>query len=209
VSDTAATNGSVSGLLRQKDGASSMAWSLSGYRLIAVGAACLVAGWLAHGLFMQPANAPVVTAFDSWQLICPKRSQSDQSCALVQNVVASQSRATVLRFAISGNTTTRTIDIATVLNVLLPAGLGVKLDDGAMKLRPYRTCDGNACLVTIENDPAFYGDVTHAKRIQIFFAGLDGKTVSADLAMGSFKDAVSALDDAEAKRHSWLRRVLL
>jgi len=172
-------------------------------------AVCFFAGWLAHGVVMQPADVPVVRGFDSWQLICPDRIRARLSCELNQNVVDFKSGATMIRFAISGNKATPTIDISVPLNVLLPAELGLRLNDEPMKAYPYRTCNATSCIATIAADPKLYRAIVDAKRIRVYFASLNGKAIGYELSLSKLGDAVSAMNDAEAKRHSWLQRVFL
>ena len=200
----------LSGLRHQQDQEMTNIWhSRTGLVTASLIVACLVVGWLAHGLVVQPADAPVVTGFDSWRLICPKRAQAGQACELDQNVVDYKSGATMVRFAISGNEAMPTVDISVPFNVLLPAGLGLRLNDEPMKAYPYRTCNATGCIATITADSKLYRAVVGAKRIRVFFANLNGKAVGYELSLNSFGKAVSAMKDAEAKRHSWLRRVLL
>ena len=168
-----------------------------------------VAGWVGHSLVVPRPDVASVTVFDDWRLLCPKRSQAGQPCELSQDVVNAWTHVTLLRFSISANKAEPKINILVPYNVLLPAGIGLKLGDAPTKPYPYRTCNALGCLATISPDAELYDAVLNARQIQVFFSGLDGKSTGHPLSLANYVAAVSAMREAEAKRHSWMRRVLL
>jgi invasion protein IalB len=177
--------------------------------MVAVALASVAAGWFGHGYVLQTADTPTVRVFDNWRLSCPMRSQAEQACELDQNAVDTQSGAVVVRVGIGGNAARPAVDISTPVNVLLPAGLSLKIDDDAAKVFPYRTCGANGCLTTIAGDPNIRAALLKAKKVTVSFSSLEGKAISYPLSMGQFDAAAAALGDAEAKRHSWFRRMFL
>jgi invasion protein IalB len=183
--------------------------SASIFALGAVALASVAAGWFGHGYVLQAADTPTVRVFDNWRLACPMRSQAEQACELDQNAVDTQSGAVVVRVGIGGNPAKPVIDISTPVNVLLPAGLSLKIDDEPAKVFPYRTCGASGCLTTIAGDAAVRDALLKAKKITVSFSNLEGRPISYPLSMGEFDAAAAALDDAETKRHSWFRRMFL
>jgi invasion protein IalB len=171
--------------------------------------ASIAVGWFGHGFVLEPKDVATVRVFDNWRLSCPMRSQANQSCELDQNVVDTQSGVIVVRVGIGGDPAKPAVDFSTPVNVLLPAGFGLKVDDEPMKIFQYRTCGATGCLVTIDGDPKVSEALLKAKTITVAFSNLEGKTISYPLSMGDFGSAVAALGDYEAKRNSWFRRVLL
>ena len=73
---------------------------------------------------------------------------------------------------------------------------------------PLRNIDAWYDAWGIKPDDKLYAGVVSAKAIRVYFENLAGKPFSVSLPLGGFKDALLAMNDAEAKRHSWFRRVL-
>ena len=169
----------------------------------------LVFGWVARGAILMPPDRATVTVIDSWRLACPQRSALNVACELVQDVVDARTRATVVRFVITRRGGRPVLDIVAPFNVLIAPKLGMQLGDTPMAAYAYRTCAGVGCIATIKPDDALYNSIVHAKKIGIFYAGVNGQVQGYQLVLKSYDDAVRMLDDSEAKRHSWLRRVLL
>lgn len=185
-------------------------WFLRNRTALALVAA-LMAGWLGHGLFAAPADVPQITLYDGWKLICPARTAADQPCMLTEDVTDPKTGLAMVRFSITDATADQAakIDVLVPSNVLIQSKLALKFDDQPPRSFDYRTCNRAGCLTTIPADAALYGAVTSARKIQVTYTNLSGKSVPYAVPMKSFDEAVSAMNDAEAKRHSWLRRVLL
>ena len=81
--------------------------------------------------------------------------------------------------------------------------------NGGGKFVDYTTeiTEGLVVLDVVHNETEIA--IVDAKRIRVYFASLNGKAVGYELSLSKFGDAVSAMNDAEAKRHSWLQRVFL
>jgi invasion protein IalB len=179
------------------------------YLLAGLLVAGLLVGWVARGVAEGPADAPTITVFKNWQLICPAPSAQKGNCTLSQNVVDPKSGAVVIRFVISADRNARKFAIGAPFNVLLPPGLGMKIDGGTMQTYAYKTCNGSGCIATVTAGKELYNDIIGAKKIEVFYENLNTKTSGWALSMDGFADAVSTMEAAEANRHSWLRRVLL
>ena len=170
--------------------------------------ACLLVGWVAHGLIVRPADAPFITIYKQWRVVCPEPSAAKADCSLSQDVTDPKTNAIVVRFVMSGDPSAPKIDIAAPFNVLLPPALGLSLNAGAMQAVPYHTCNGFGCIATV-TDRKTYDAVLAASKIRVYYESLDAKVSGWELSMTGYGQAVAALNSAEAKRHSWLRRVLL
>jgi len=169
----------------------------------------LIAGWVARGLVVHPADAPTITVFKNWQLICPAPTADKGMCTLSTNVSDPKSGGMVLRFVVSADKDKRRLAVAAPFNVLLQPGLGLKLDGGTMQTFPYSTCNESGCISSVSPDAKTYDGILAAKKIEIFYENLNTKTSGWALPMDGYGDAVAAMHEAEAYRHSWLRRVLL
>jgi len=179
------------------------------YLLAVLLAGGLLVGWVARGVVSQPADAPTITVFKNWQLICPAPSAAKGNCTLSQNVADPKSGAVVIRFVVSADKSTRKFAIGAPFNVLLPPGIGLKVDGGTMQAYAYKTCNGSGCIASVTADTQLYNNILAAKKIEVFYENLNTKTSGWALSMDGYADAVHTMRAAEANRHSWLRRVLL
>ena len=169
----------------------------------------LLVGWIGRGLIAQPPDAPTISVFKNWQLICPAPTAEKGFCTLSQNVVDPKSGGVVIRFVVSADAKGRKLALGAPFNVLLPPGIGMKVDDGKLQTFAYKTCNGSGCIASIDASEDLYSGVLHAKKIAVFYENLNTKTSGWAVSMDGFNDAVSAMKSNEANRHSWFRRVLL
>ena len=169
----------------------------------------LVVGWVGRGAINPSPEGASATAYGDWRLSCPPRSDATAACSITQEVAQEKTGAAVLRFGVTADQETPTIDIVVPHNVLLPKGISLKIGDGELKTFPYRTCTVVGCIATIKPDDTLYRAVLGAGQISILFADVTGKPIMKSLTKTGFARAVGAMNAAEGKRHSWIRRVLL
>ena len=183
------------------------AFSRSLTAALVVGA--LVVGWVGRGTINPAPEGASATAYGDWRLSCPPRSDATAACSITQDVTQEKTGAAILRFGVTADQASPTIDIVVPHNVLLPKGISLKIGDGELKTFPYRTCTAVGCIATIKPDDTLYRAVLGSGQISILFADMTGKPIMKSLTKTGFARAVSAMNAAEGKRHSWIRRVLL
>jgi invasion protein IalB len=176
--------------------------SLAGAAVIAA----LLVGWIGRVATIPAPDGGSIMAYGDWRVVCPARTKLDANCQLTQDFTDARTGSTVLRFVVYGGT--QTIDVVVPYNVLLPKGIGIKLDDRDIKTFPYRTCNLVGCLTTISTDSGFYANAVRAKTIIVSFVDVSGKPITRTLSDKGYADGMSAMRAAQAKRHSWIRRVL-
>jgi invasion protein IalB len=169
----------------------------------------LVVGWVGRGAINSAPEGASVVAYGDWRLSCPPRADTTAACSVTQELVQEKTGAALLRFGVTADSSSPTIDIVVPHNILLPKGIGVKVGSGELRTFPFRTCTALGCIATIKPDNALYGSVLGSGQILISFADLSGRPITKSLTKTDFARAVSAMKSAEGKRHSWLRRVLL
>jgi invasion protein IalB len=179
------------------------------YVLAGLLVAGLLMGWIGRGLISQPPDAPTISVFKNWQLICPAPTAAKGFCTLSQNVIDPKSGGVVIRFVMSADEKGRKVALGAPFNVLLPPGIGMKVNDGKLQTFAYKTCNGSGCIASIDASEDLYNGLLHAKKIDVFYENLNTKTSGWAVSMDGFDDAVGAMKTNEANRHSWLRRVLL
>lgn len=124
-----------------------------------VAAPLLVALALAGGVWSGSARSQGVVrnSFGDWQLRCetPAGAQSEQ-CALVQNVAAEDRPSVTLLVIVlkTADAKSRLLRVVAPLGVLLPAGLGLKIDNTDVGRAGFVRCLTTGCIaeVTMEDN---------------------------------------------------------
>jgi invasion protein IalB len=101
------------------------------------------------------------------------------------------------------------VAIVVPVNVLLPPGLGLRINDGPPKKIAYKTCDQNGCIASLAADETLYNAIAGAAQISVVVTSLDGKSVQIALSPKGLNNGTRGMSEAEGKRHSWLRRAFL
>ena len=133
---------------------------------IGAGAFCLAlacaAGWAA------PASAQgvVKNTFGDWQLRCetPAGAKAEQ-CALVQNVAA-EDRPNVTLLVIvlkTADAKSRLLRVVAPLGVLLPAGLGLKIDQTDVGRAGFVRCLTTGCVAEVVMEDNLLGQLKSGK----------------------------------------------
>lgn len=124
-----------------------------GWRALGAAAA---AGWLGVALAGPAAAQGVVRdTYGDWQKRCEKPTgASNEQCALVQNVAASD-RPNMTLLVIVLNTADgkgRLLRVLAPLGVLLPAGLGLKIDENDVGRAGFVRCLPTGCVAEVVVD---------------------------------------------------------
>jgi invasion protein IalB len=134
-----------------------------------------LAGWLGGLLILalslgmtQAANAQgaVRSVHGDWQIRCdtPPGAQAEQ-CALIQSVVAedrSNAGLTVIVLK-TADQKSRLMRVVAPLGVLLPSGLGLKLDNQDVGRAGFVRCLPNGCVAEVVMDDKLLGQLKTAK----------------------------------------------
>jgi invasion protein IalB len=113
----------------------------------------LLVGLLAAG--PAPAQGVVKSVHGDWQIRCdtPPGSQSDQ-CALIQSVTAEDRPNVGLSVIVlrTADQKTRLLRVLAPLGVLLPSGLGLKIDQTDIGRAGFVRCLPNGCVAEVVMD---------------------------------------------------------
>lgn len=123
-------------------------------------ALAVVVGWLAgagSALAQRPIDGEVKAQFGDWQVVCkpPPPGSKNKVCALVQSVTAEdRSNVGLTVYFQKFSNGTRVLRVFAPLGVLLPPGLGLKIDGEDVGHAPFLRCHSFACYaqVVVEND---------------------------------------------------------
>jgi invasion protein IalB len=136
--------------------------ALAGVSASAAAAAMLLA------LAAPPALAQgaVRATHGDWQMRCetPPGARAEQ-CALVQNVAAEdRPNVTLLVIALkTADNQSRLLRVVAPLGVLLPAGLGLKIDDKDIGRAGFVRCLNTGCIAEVVMDDALVGNLRTGK----------------------------------------------
>ena len=134
-------------------------------------AGALAAGALAVALLFglsgsASAQGAVRSVHGDWQIRCdtPPGAQAEQ-CALIQSVVAedrSNAGLTVIMLK-TADQKSRLMRVVAPLGVLLPSGLGLKLDNADVGRAGFVRCLPNGCVAEVVMDDKLLGQLRTAK----------------------------------------------
>jgi invasion protein IalB len=126
---------------------------------------------LAVALIVAPnervaAQGAVKSVFKDWQIRCdtPPGAKSEQ-CALIQSVTA-EDRANVGLTVIilkTADAKSRLMRVVAPLGVLLPSGLGLKIDNADIGRAGFVRCLPNGCIAEVVMDDALIGKLRNGK----------------------------------------------
>jgi invasion protein IalB len=126
----------------------------------------LAAGVLAVSGAPAAAQGVVRSTHGDWQMRCetPPGARAEQ-CALVQNVAAEdRPNLTLLVIALkTADNQSRLLRVVAPLGVLLPAGLGLKIDDADIGRAGFVRCLNTGCIAEVVMDDALIGRLRGGK----------------------------------------------
>jgi invasion protein IalB len=129
--------------------------------------ACLLAAAFAIAL-SAPAHAQgaVRSVHGDWQIRCdtPPGAQNEQ-CALIQSVVAEDRSNAALTVIVlkTADQKSKLMRVVAPLGVLLPSGLGLKLDNQDVGRAGFVRCLPNGCVAEVVMDDKLLGQLRTAK----------------------------------------------
>lgn len=135
--------------------------------LIAIRSVCLIAAGIWAGMTsFACAQGAVKGVYGDWQIRCdtPAGAQAEQ-CALIQSVVAEDRSNAGLTVIIlkTADQKNKLMRVVAPLGVLLPSGLGLKLDDKDVGRAGFVRCLPNGCVAEIVMDDTLLGQLKVAK----------------------------------------------
>jgi invasion protein IalB len=126
----------------------------------------LVVGLLAATVGTAAAQGAVKAVVGDWQIRCdtPPGAKGEQ-CALIQSVVAEDRSNAGLTVIIlkTADQKSKLMRVVAPLGVLLPSGLGLKLDDKDVGRAGFVRCLPNGCVAEVVMDDTLLGQLKSAK----------------------------------------------
>lgn len=164
----------------------------------------LLAGWLGHGLISKPEDVASIRMYGDWRLACPQPSAKDGTCAMIQDVLDSNTRSEIAHMAFGrGRSGGMEMIITMPYDVLLDPGMGLSVGSDPVRVYPYQTCNGIGCVAAVPVDDKLVTSLRNAKDARLLFAALNNKPIGLSFSLSGFDAAYNAYSNAESKRHSW------
>lgn len=164
-----------------------------------VGSVCAVGMALAAAaLSPQPALAQgaVKATHGDWQMRCevPPGAKAEQ-CALVQNVAA-EDRANLTLLVIvlkTADQKSRLLRVVAPLGVLLPSGLGLKIDDKDIGRAGFVRCLTTGCVAEVVMDDTLLGQLKGGKSATFIVFQTPEEGVGVPVSLNGFGPGVEKL----------------
>lgn len=171
--------------------------------ILAVVAAVTLNSGMMSGSTMAQQNAETVKAtHGSWKVLCQTPPDGAQEVCVMEQIAMNNENAPLVNIRLrklTGQKDNEGKDIPAVaqiivpLNVFLPAGLGVKIDEGEVRGAPFERCTSSGCVVRAPISTEMLGDMKNGTTAQILMVVEPGSSVPANISLSGFSAALNTL----------------
>jgi invasion protein IalB len=181
-------------------------WLTRGAMALGVFIVGALVGWVARGPGQDSGTARIMV-YQDWRLICPSDKDAKAACSMMSELIDPKSGTRLVQLSIGTDDNKPILAIKVPLTVLLPAGVGLQFGTDTQTL-PYATCAPDGCLAFVPVDDKLRSAFDSAKSLSVIVtASQNGKTVALPMSVKGYSEASKSLNNIEAKRHSWWRRL--
>ncbi|HTT97992.1 MAG TPA: invasion associated locus B family protein [Rhizomicrobium sp.] len=176
---------------------------------IAMGLGVFIVGALVGWFVRGPGSdgAASIRVYDDWRVICPGDKDTKASCQLTSELIDPKTGTQLSQFAIGSEDGKPTLVVRVPLTVLIPAGVGLQFGSDTQTFQ-YATCAANGCIAFVPFDDKIRSSFASATSIAVVVtASQNGKSVNLPMSIKGYAEATKALNNSEARRHSWWRRL--
>ena len=166
-------------------------------RRLAAAVLLLLAGTMAAAAQLGPGQEGTVKAqHGDWQIVCrpPPPGAKNETCALVQSVAAEDRNNVGLtvyfqRFS-NGQQVLR---VFSPLGVLLPPGLGLKVDDKDVGSAPFLRCHNFACYAQVVADATLIDRLSKGKSAVFIIYQTEEAGIGIPVSLNGFAEGLKGL----------------
>ena len=141
-------------------------------------------------------DGTVKAQFNDWQLVCkaPAPGAKNETCALVQSVTAEDRNnvGLTIYFQKFANGT-RVLRVFAPLGVLLPPGLGLKIDDKDVGHAPFLRCHAFACYAQVVAEEPLIEQLKTGKTAIFIIFQTEEQGIGIPISLAGFDKALAAL----------------
>ena len=156
----------------------------------------ILAGALVFASLSATAQGVVRSAHGDWQIRCdmPPGAQSEQ-CALIQSVTAEDRPNIGLTVIVlkTADQKSRLMRVLAPLGVLLPSGLGLKIDDADIGRAGFVRCLPNGCVAEVVMDEKLVGQLRAGQQATFVIFQTPEEGIGIPLSLAGFSAGYDAL----------------
>ena len=144
----------------------------------------------------KPIDGEVLSEFGHWQLVCraPPPGSKKQVCALVQSVTAEDRNNVGLTVYFQKfSNGTRVLRVFAPLGVLLPAGLGLKIDGKDVGHAPFLRCLTFACYAQVVVEEKLVKQFSTGKKAHFIIFQSQEEGIAIPISLDGFQKGLSSL----------------
>ena len=163
-------------------------------------ALCLGVAALAPGLAVAPAPAAaqgaVTGKYGDWEMRCETPpGASRQQCALIQSVTADDKPNVNLVVIVlkTADGKSRLLRVIAPLGVLLPAGLGLKIDNADVGRAGFVRCLPSGCVAEVTMEDKLIDQLSTGKQATFIIFETPEQGIGIPLTLNGFKDGFAKL----------------
>lgn len=119
------------------------------------------------------AEAKVGDRFGDWIYECVALAENKTACSLSQTIMSKNQNKRIVKFNLSRNEKTKSIDFVTLLplGIKLPAGASIAIDAGKAYQLSLKTCIQQGCVAVYPADSNFIKALQGGQKLNISFTG--------------------------------------
>lgn len=164
---------------------------------LSTGLAVIIA---AAGLCGQPdqalAQGAVKSSHGDWQMRCDKPPGArEEQCALVQNVTAEDRDNVGLSVIVlkTADKQARILRVLAPLGVLIPSGLGLRIDDKDIGRAGFVRCLANGCFAEVVLEDDLINQLSTGKQATFIIFQTPEEGIGIPISLAGFKEGFAAL----------------
>lgn len=161
--------------------------------------ACVCTLLIATGAVAQnrPTDGTVRSQHGDWQVVCrpPPPGASNEVCAVVQSVTAEDRNNVGLTVYFQKfSDGTRVLRVFAPLGVLLPPGLGLKIDGADVGNAPFLRCHSFACYAQVTVEAKLIEQLQTGQNAIFIIFQTEEAGIGIPISLAGFSEAVTALN---------------
>lgn len=152
---------------------------------------CAAGAWTSHAQ-----GAPAKAKFGDWELRCEKPAgAAAEQCALIQSVVAEDKSNVNLVVVVlkTSDGKSRLLRVIAPLGVLLPNGLGLKIDQTDVGRAGFVKCLPTGCVAEVMMDDKLIDQLKNGKTATFIIHQVPQEGIGLPLTLQGFKDGFAKL----------------
>ncbi len=151
---------------------------------------------IAQGAPVTPDGGTVKAQHGDWQVVCkaPPPGSKSEVCALVQSVTAEDRNNVGLTVYFQKfSDGTRVLRVFAPLGILLPKGIGLKIDNKDIGNAPFLRCHSFACYAQVVADEALIGQMRSGKQAVFIIFQTEEQGIGIPITLAGFGEALAAV----------------